>query len=189
MSIWRAIRISAACLLIIPTSAIAAHLRGRCVSQNTGTQIGIVYGESNSELLFECGKIATNPIVTNVVQLPCAIDDVYPGCESGTPSPITCSGESPPADAIASPSIVTAPQGASGRSCVSLPKSIVASKAYCRLYDYPNTHWCAYRTDTGGCPYVASRRFTVADRGTALVYCWTFYNQADRGRDFQLYVK
>lgn len=56
---------------MLPLTAIAETLQGRCKSMITGTDLGFVYGGTYAELMDKCSRIATNPIVDNVTRVAC----------------------------------------------------------------------------------------------------------------------
>ena len=60
----------AAAVFAMASEAEASRLRGRCHSMNTGTDLGFVYGATYADLMSECAKRATRPIVDNVTTVP-----------------------------------------------------------------------------------------------------------------------
>jgi hypothetical protein len=165
--------------LMFPNSAVEARiLRGVCVRGEF--DLGAVRAENIPSLRFECLKKfgpGTRLRSDIIEEQPCSVDDQYVGCEVGRPSGMTCSRTPLPGDAYKGSTIVLQ-QYSVGRSCVSVPKDERVTKSWCTLYDYPRSY-----TTT------LMRRMTVAEIGEVRVYCWTVYNDANRERDFTLYVK
>jgi hypothetical protein len=166
-------------------------LRGRCHSQITGTDLGFVYGENLNELQGECAKIANQPIVDNIVELPCGPDDPFHGCEAGTPTDFGCLKGTPNPSGSTAGTVADAAPFETVRSCARVPAGSKVTAAYCRVKDDQGVdEWCGFNKNTSDCSWAASVNMTVAHAGSEDIYCWTAWNEShNRTRHFWMYVR
>src|SRR5205085_492773 len=110
-------------------------------------------------------------------------------CEAGTQSAsaVALVAVDNPGEHALSSRHVTVPPLETRRACVPVPPSYQVTAF--NLQSTDPQEYCRYRTDTGGCSYVASRALTVVRTGGNDLYCWTAYNEShNRQRDWTIFA-
>jgi hypothetical protein len=145
--------------------------RGRCHSQNTGTDLGFVYASTQAGLTAECAKIATSPIVSNYTQIDCELGRDY-GCRGESQATIATCVDVPPSPPDNKPKLPSTIRWSSEMkiidpfdektACVTPEQGATPSKSYC---------WMSTQYgDPGGLPCSA-----VAGRSDACAVQWAFF--------------